>query len=127
MTQALQKTAQELKTDLNEFTVQSICQNNKFSHKRYIGSSHKQDNTLIKKHLDKNLQLVNDDYKTERENMLQDIIIKTIPNDLFFKRLKHKEKNGSQSKIARVMKPEKFKEREKFVMNQSSSTNNTNN
>jgi len=116
MTKAIQLTAEAMKIELQEFTVQGISIKNHFSHKWYIGtSSESVDSEKLTQHLDKFLKEVNDDYATERAHVLKDIHAQVIPNELFFKWLKRNGKEGEQYKFPRVMKQDQFVDWEAFV------------
>ncbi len=115
MTQALKMTADQLNIELKEFTVQGIPSGNLFAHKWYIGTDENVDVQALTRALDENLKKVNDDYATERANVLKDIQVHVIPNELFFRWLKINGKEGEQYKFPRVMKQEIFHEWELFI------------
>ncbi len=116
MTKAVQMTAEKMKIDLQEFTVQGISKDHHFSHQWYIGTgSESIDVHQLTLYLDQHLKKVNADYATERAHVLHDIHVCVIPNELFFKWLKINGKEGEQYKFPRVMKQEQFQDWEAFV------------
>ena len=56
--------------------------------------------------LDKELCLLNDDYKTERTAALKEVFIEQLPVSTFYKFLDSIGKKGAQIKFPRVMKGE---------------------
>jgi len=116
MTKAVQMTAEKMKIDLQEFTVQGIAIDHTFSHQWYIGTASESiDVHQLTFFLDQHLKKVNADYATERAHVLHDIHVRVIPNELFFKWLKINGKEGEQYKFPRVMKQEQFRDWEAFV------------
>lgn len=115
MNTALHLTSEELNIHLMEFTVAGIPYENLFAHKWYIGAEEPVDNQRVREVLDEKLKLVNDDYATERANVLKDIAVIIIPNHLFFKWLKTQGKEGAQNKFPRVMDRDQFTAWENFV------------
>lgn len=118
MNKALQMASEELNVNLMEFTVAGIPFQNLFAHKWYIGSESEIDKADVRRVLDAKLRIVNDDYATERDNVLKEIIVEVIPNQLFFDWLKKMGKEGAQNKFPRVMTEEQFVSWELFVQQQ---------
>lgn len=117
MNKAIKMTSEELDVELLEYTVQGIPYQNLFAHKWYIGAKDVEnvDQKKLRHTLDNNLREVNDDYATERDNVLKEIIVEVIPNETFYSWMKDQGKEGDQNKFPRVMKKDKFSEWENFV------------
>jgi GH3 auxin-responsive promoter len=114
MNKAIQLAADELKIFIPEFTVSGIPFQNLFAHRWYIGTDDPVDADKLKHSIDTNLRKLNDDYATERDNVLRDIQVRVVPVDRFYTFLKECGKIGDQSKFPRVMKGEKFRDWENF-------------
>ena len=115
MNRAIQTTSEELGISIPEYTVAGIPHENLFAHRWYIGTDDQVDSQKLRERLDDNLRLVNDDYATERDNVLKDIQIRVIPTDWFYEFLKEQGKVGDQAKFPRVLKKERFQKWEDFV------------
>lgn len=115
MNQAIRKTEELLDISIGEFTVSGVKSGSHFAHKWYIGSKSEMEAAHLAKILDEQLMLVNDDYRAERNAMLQKPKMKIIPNELFMHWQRSIGKLNGQSKIPRVMKPDQFAEWENFV------------
>lgn len=118
MNRAIQTTSEELGISIPEYTVAGIPHENLFAHRWYIGTDNPVDNQNLRERLDNNLRQVNDDYATERDNVLKDIQVHVIPTDWFYEFLKEQGKVGDQTKFPRVLKKERFSKWEEFVQNQ---------
>lgn len=116
MTKAVELTANHFGTNMHEFTVKGIHHQGKFAHEWYIGCEAESINTdLVKEILDVNLKALNDDYKTERNHALKEIIVHLIPNRLFLEFLAYKGKTGAQTKFPRVLTDSLFLEWQEFL------------
>ena len=115
MNQGIQYAQDTLKTDVKEFTACAIETTNGYAHKWYVGCAPQVDATTFASLLDKELRAVNDDYATERDNVLRDPQVEIIPAQLFYDYLKSKGKIGGQAKFPRVMKKEQFADFETFI------------
>ena len=89
---------------ISEYTVTGIRHNNSFAHQWYIGSNDKVDVDVLKKVIDETLKSVNDDYITEREHALKNILVKVLPVDTFYDWMRANGKEGGQHKFPRVLK-----------------------
>ncbi len=112
---AIQKTAEDLGISIPEFTVSGIPHGNLFAHKWYIGTDDEADPQKIRALLDGHLRELNDDYATERDNVLKDLQIELVPTRFFYEFLESEGKIGDQVKFPRVMKGERFRVWEDFV------------
>lgn len=115
MNRAIQMTGEVFGIAIPEFTVSGIPYENLFAHRWYIGTDEPIDEEAFRKRLDQNLRSVNDDYATERDNVLKDIQVRAIPTDWFYDFLKAQGKIGDQAKFPRVLKKERFAAWEAYV------------
>src|SRR5690606_10156439 len=100
----------------NEYTVAGVSLNNGFfGHQWYIGTNDKVDKAELKRQLDQHLRKLNDDYNTERDHVLKEIFIKTVPLDKFYGWMEHKGKVGGQAKFPRVLNQNQLLEWESFI------------
>ena len=114
MNQGIQQLEEELDLSIREFTVGPVQRGRRYIHQWYLGCEQGANAELVKGILDQHLQLVNADYKTERENMLN-IEVEILPVDTFYEWQAMKGKLGGQNKFPRVMKGKRFAEWDSFV------------
>lgn len=119
MNKAVALVANDYNIDIKEFTVAGIPHNGMFAHHWYLGVEAEFDKTELKEKLDGYLKQLNDDYAVERNHALNDIIVDTLPHDLFIEFLKTKGKVGSQNKFPRVLKGEIVNEWKEFLQRSS--------
>ncbi|MBK7872470.1 MAG: GH3 auxin-responsive promoter family protein [Saprospiraceae bacterium] len=115
MNQAVRAAEEILNIDIREFTVSAVQSGNFFAHRWYVGCHQKVDVTKLAKVLDEQLKIVNDDYRIERDHVLQDIELEVIAPETFNQWLESRGKLGGQNKFPRVMKKDLFEEWERFV------------
>ena len=115
MNQALQAVQRNLNISIREFTVNGERRTNQYSHKWYISVEKPFNKNIVAEELDRQLQLLNDDYKAVRKAVLDKISVETLTPNVFYDYLKSKNKLGGQSKFPRVMNNEQFKDWELFV------------
>jgi GH3 auxin-responsive promoter len=104
MNQAVKQLADTLNFKCAEYTVYAEKRDGGFIHVWNIGCDKEVDLAALKTLLDESLMQLNDDYKTERRFALQDIIVKTLPNQKFYDFLSRRGKTGGQVKFPRVIK-----------------------
>lgn len=104
MNMAIRKLTDEIKVNINEFTVTGITEGGEFGHHWYLGVDREVNNEVIKTRLDELLCELNDDYCTERKHALKKLTITTLPTEKFYAFLKHIGKLGGQNKFPRVIK-----------------------
>jgi hypothetical protein len=121
MNQALKRTEEILDISVGEFTVSGVKSGSHFAHKWYLGCNTDVDTKKIAEVLDEQLMLVNDDYRAERNAMLQDLQLQVIPNEIFINWQRSIGKLNGQSKIPRVLKPNLFPDWEAFVKKEMAS------
>ncbi len=117
LTRAVEMVCDHLNIEIREFTVTGIKYGNMFAHKWYIGTDHTIDKELVKNEIDKNLKILNDDYRVERIAAIRKVIVELIPSDVFYSWMKDNGKEGSQNKFPRVLKHEQVKKWEEYIVN----------
>lgn len=115
MNQAVKHAEEVLDIDIREFTVAAVQAGKFFAHKWYIGCDQAIEAETLAKVIDEQLKVVNDDYKVERNAVLQDIQMEVIPPHIFYQWQQSRGRMGGQNKVQRVMKKDLFEEWERFV------------
>jgi hypothetical protein len=115
MNKAIQLMDQELNLGVKEYTVVGENYNSLFAHHWFIGFENKVSPDIVKKRLDKNLKLLNDDYRTERQHALKELIISLLPNGIFYDYMKSLGRKGGQHKFPRVLKDGEKKDWENYL------------
>lgn len=115
MNKAIQLVAEELNTEINEFTVAGISYQTLFAHHWILGTDKALDPQVVREKLDAQLAALNDDYATERTAALKDVIVDVVPIQLFYQFLKMKGKEGGQHKFPRVIKGKLYEELKEFI------------
>jgi len=110
MNQAIKLTAEELKITVNEYCVVGLPYRGKFAHHWYVGVDKPVDEKILIEKIDAHLKNLNDDYVTERNHALKELLITVLPNQAFIDFLASKNKLGGQSKFPRVMKGKQLNE-----------------
>ena len=121
MNKAIQQVAEELNTEINEFTVAGIPYETLFAHHWIIGTDKKVDPVQVKERLDARLKELNDDYATERTAALKEVLVDVVPIQLFYKFLKAKGKEGGQHKFPRVIRGQLYEELKQFIQQEKDS------
>jgi hypothetical protein len=86
-----------------------------FAHKWYIATNDNVDPRELKKRIDQNLRILNDDYATERDSALKEVFLEVLPEEKFMKFMELKGKLGSQHKFPRVMKGKMLEDWNRFL------------
>ncbi|MFM1744806.1 MAG: hypothetical protein RLZZ630_743, partial [Bacteroidota bacterium] len=115
MNKAVEMVADQFNISINEFCVSGIRHGSLFAHKWYIGSDTPVDAEKIRKSLDENLKMLNDDYRVERKSALKDVLVEVVPVQVFLGWMEKNGKVGAQNKFPRVMKNHQFEDWESFV------------
>ena len=115
MNKAIGLVSDEFNVSIPEFTVAGIPHGTFFAHRWYIATDDKVDKEKIRKRIDENLRLLNDDYATERDSALKEVFVEVLSEDQFMKFMELKGKIGSQHKFPRVMKGKMLEEWEKYL------------
>lgn len=104
MNRTIELVSEEFNISIPEYTVVGFPYQNFFAHKWYIATNDKADPEKIRKRIDENLRMLNDDYATERDSALKEVFLDILPEEKFLKFMELKGKLGSQHKFPRVMK-----------------------
>ena len=115
MNRAIQLLAEDLNTEINEFTVAGIPYQTLFAHHWIIGSAKPLDPAIVREKLDAKLKMLNDDYATERTSALKEVIVDIVPVQVFYQFLKKKGKEGGQNKFPRVVKGQMYEDLKQFI------------
>ncbi len=115
MNMAVKMAEDQLNIEVREFTVAGVKHGSMFAHKWFIGTNSKVDPEALKKKIDDNLKILNDDYRVERIAAIKDVIIQVLPSKVFYDWMRMKGKEGAQNKFPRVLKGEVLDEWEGFV------------
>ena len=100
--------------DMAEYTVGAIPKGRFFAHRWYIGTDKPLSLEAVRTTLDEELKRINDDYATERSEVLS-MEVRLIPNSVFIAYQEKMGKLGGQQKFPRVLKAEAFQAWEDFV------------
>lgn len=115
MNRAIEMTSNELNLDIREFTVAGIKYENMFAHKWFIGTDDQLDAAVVREMIDKNLKMLNDDYRVERIAAIRDVIVEVLPLKVFYQWMHDHGKEGAQSKFPRVIKARQLDEWEAYL------------
>ena len=80
-----------------------------------MATDDKVDSEKLRKRIDEQLRVLNDDYATERDSALKEVFLEVLPEEKFMKFMELKGKLGSQPKFPRVMKGKMLEEWERFL------------
>lgn len=115
MNKAIELVSEEFNISIPEYTVVGFPYENLFAHRWYIATDDKVDAQQVRKRIDENLRMLNDDYATERDSALKEVFLEVLPEEKFLKFMELKGKLGSQHKFPRVMKGKMLAEWDKFL------------
>ncbi len=115
MNKAIELVSDELNISIPEYTVVGFPYQNFFAHKWYIACNDDCDTELLRKRIDQNLRLINDDYAVERDSALKGVFLEKLPEEKFMKFMELKGKLGSQHKFPRVMKGKMLEDWNRFL------------
>lgn len=107
MNKAIEMASEQLNVTIREFTVLGVPHENLFAHHWYVGTSDQVDIKKLRKAIDKNLKILNDDYAVERKHALKAVEVSVLPVVAFYDWMKEQGKEGGQNKFPRVLKGEK--------------------
>ena len=119
MNKAIEKVSDEFNVSIPEYTVAGIPHGTFFAHRWYIATNDKVDTEKIRKRIDENLRILNDDYATERDSALKEVFLEVLTEEKFMKFMELKGKIGSQHKFPRVMKGKMLEEWIRFLQTNS--------
>ena len=115
MNQAVENISNELKVDINEFTVAGFREDNSFAHHWYIACDEPIDKELAIKKIDEHLKVLNDDYRVEREEALRNLYIDVLPTHVFYDFMEKTGKIGGATKFPRVLKGKRYEDWKEFI------------
>ncbi len=115
MNKAVELVSEEFNISIPEYTVVGFPYQNFFAHKWYVASNDHTDADIIRKRIDENLRMLNDDYAVERDSALKEVFLEKLPEEKFLQFMQLKEKLGSQHKFPRVMKGKMLEDWNKFL------------
>lgn len=113
LTTAVHKVSKTLGVAITEFCV--IPSKNGKRHLWYIGSENPINNNIFEVYLDRELEILNDDYRCSRRYHLKKPKVKIIGNHFFHGFMKKRGKLGSQNKFPRVMSTEQGRDWNEFL------------
>ncbi len=117
MNMAIKRVEDQLNIEVREFTVAGIKHNSMFAHKWYIGTDNEVDIDELRKKIDENLKILNDDYRVERIAAIKDVFVEVHSSNTFYDYMKALGKEGGQNKFPRVLKNQQLDEWEEFLRN----------
>ena len=115
MNKAIELVSEEFNISIPEYTVVGFPYKNFFAHRWYVATDDKVDTENLRKRIDEQLRLLNDDYATERDSALKEIFLEVLSQDKFMRFMEIKGKIGSQHKFPRVMNGKMLEDWEKFL------------
>ena len=98
-----------------EYTVVGFPHKTFFAHKWYVACNDEVDAEILAKKIDEKLRELNDDYATERDSALKEVLLEKLPEEKFMKFMELKGKLGSQHKFPRVMKGKMLEDWNQFL------------
>lgn len=101
LTKAVNKVSKTLSASVKEFCVVPSKKGNR--HLWYIGTDKPVNKNIFEVYLDKELELLNDDYRATRRYHLKQPKVKILSNQVFYDYMKENGKIGSQNKFPRVL------------------------
>lgn len=104
MNKAIELVSEEYNVSIPEYTVVGMPHEGFFAHKWYVATNDKVDADQLRTRIDQHLRALNDDYATERDSALKEVMLEVLPEQKFLDFMAQKGKLGSQHKFPRVMK-----------------------
>ncbi len=124
MNRAIELLQDELDVEIKEFTVAGVRHDNLFAHRWFIGTDDELDSKHAAEIIDKNLKNLNDDYRVERMEAIKQVCVNVLPSHAFYDYMKIAGKEGSANKFPRVLKNNRIKEWEDYLIKNNFSINN---
>ncbi len=115
MNKAIALVSEEFNISIPEYTVVGFPYQTLFAHRWYIATNDPVDKEKLRRRIDENLRMINDDYATERDSALKEVFLEILPEEKFLQFMASKGKLGSQHKFPRVMKGQMLADWEKFL------------
>ncbi len=108
MNKAVKMMSDEVNITIKEFTVHGEKHGNMFAHQWYFATDAKLDAAVAAQMIDRNLGILNDDYRVERLEAIRSVAAKVFPTAVFYDYMRMQGKEGAQNKFPRVLKNEKI-------------------
>jgi len=115
MNKAIELVSEEFNICIPEYTVVGFPHENFFAHRWYIATDDNPDVEALRRRIDENLRMLNDDYATERDSALKEVFLDVLPEQQFMRFMELKGKLGSQHKFPRVMKGKMLDDWNRFL------------
>lgn len=115
MNKAIETVSNELNICIPEYTVVGYPHKTFFAHKWYVACNDDVDTEFLAKKIDLKLRELNDDYATERDSALKEVLLEKLPEEKFLKFMELKGKLGSQHKFPRVMRGKMLEDWDRFL------------
>lgn len=115
MNMAIKMAEDQLNIEIREFTVAGVKHGSMFAHKWFVGTDNEVDAGLLRKKIDENLKILNDDYRVERIAAIKDVVVQVYPTKVFYNWMRLKGKEGAQNKFPRVVKGEVLEDWENYL------------
>jgi len=115
MNKAIETISNELNISIPEYTVVGFPHKTFFAHKWYVACNDEVDTEFLAKKIDLKLRELNDDYATERDSALKEVLLEKLPEEKFMKFMELKGKLGSQHKFPRVMRGKMLEDWDSFL------------
>ena len=115
MNQAVENISNELKVQINEFTVAGFREEKYFAHHLYLGCDEPIDKEVAIKKIDEHLKVLNDDYRVEREEALSNLYIDILPTHVFYDFMEKTGKIGGATKFPRVLKGKRYDDWKDYI------------
>ena len=115
MNQAVENISNELKVQINEFTVAGFREEKYFAHHWYLGCDEPIDKEVAIKKIDEHLKVLNDDYRVEREEALSNLYIDILPTHVFYDFMEKTGKIGGATKFPRVLKGKRYDDWKDYI------------
>lgn len=115
MNKAIETVSNELNICIPEYTVVGHPHETFFAHKWYVACNDNVDAEFLAKKIDLKLRELNDDYATERDSALKEVLLEKLPEEKFMKFMELKGKLGSQHKFPRVMRGKMLEDWNRFL------------
>src|SRR5690606_3968846 len=112
---ALMEMEEKFDIKIPEFTLAAVKKDGDYIHHWYLGVEGEVDSDHLSQSLDKALMEANKNYKVARSKALKDVLVTTVPPQVFHEWNGHQKKKGGQVKMEKVMSEEKFRKWEQFV------------
>jgi len=115
MNRAIKLLQDEFSIKINEYTVMGIRFGSLFAHKWYLGTNDVIDPKLASQKIDEYLKILNDDYRVERLEAIQDVSVEILPLQVFYDWMRTLGKEGGAHKFPRVLKKDQIKKWENHI------------